>query len=122
MPRNAAQTLRRVAELRTFCLRLPHLPTEAEDALLRRFDALAGTPESVTEADVEVVAAGWRRWWRSGEADRLRAMADRLPPGLVACDRRLASYALAAGAHPPSAVQPSAAGPPPIGIPRVRRS
>jgi hypothetical protein len=102
MSRDAAQTLRRVAELRALCLRLPHLPTEAEAALLQRFDALTGAPESVAEADVEVVAAGWRRWWRSGEIDRLRAMADRLPPRLVACDRRLASYALAAGARPPS--------------------
>jgi len=108
MSRDAAQTLRRVAELRTLCLRLPHLPTEAEAALLRRFDALAGAPEAVTAGDVEVVAAGWRRWWRRGEADRLRAMADRLPPGLVGSDRRLASYALAAGAGAASA--PTASG------------
>jgi len=41
-------------------------------------------------------APGWRRWWSSGDTDRLRAMAARLPAGLIERDRRLLSCARAA--------------------------
>ena len=74
-PGDAARALRTSAALRALCLRLPHVPTSSEVALLRRFDALAAGPDAATGDDVEALAAGWRRWWRAGEIGALRAMA-----------------------------------------------
>ena len=93
---DAATTLRKVSALRALCLQLPHLPTEAEQTLLLRFQALVGAPHTASEDDTEALAAGWRQWWREGRSDALRAMADGLPAGLVERDRRLASYLAAA--------------------------
>ena len=89
---NATAAIRKVSTLRALCLRLPHVPTPAEAELLRRCEALAVSPESATRADVEALAVGWRRWWRLGETERLRAMAARVPAGLIDADRRLATY------------------------------
>ena len=91
-PRDAATVLRKVSALRMLCLRLPHLPTPAEQERLRRFEGLVATPGAATDADIEALAAGWRQWWRDGRGDALRVMAERLPAGLVERDRRLASY------------------------------
>lgn len=93
---DATAAIRKVSALSALCLRLPHLPTPAEMARLRRCEALAASPESATLADVEALAAGWRRWWHRGETERLRAMAARVPAGLINTDRRLAQYACAA--------------------------
>ncbi len=90
------QAIRKVSSLRALCLSLPHVPTPAESARLRRFDELVGQPESATDGDIEALATGWRRWWHLGERERLRAMAARIPAALVAADRRLATYACAA--------------------------
>lgn len=96
MPRDAAAALRAVAALRALCFALPHLPTPVETERLGRFEALMAAPGSATDADVEALAAGWRRWWREGRTDRLVRMARELPVGLVERDRRLASFVLAA--------------------------
>lgn len=95
---DATLAIRKVSALRALCLRLPHLPTPAETERLRRCESLAASPESATTGDVEALAAGWRRWWRRGEAERLRAMAARVPVDLINSDRRLAQYACASGA------------------------
>lgn len=95
---DATVAIRKASALRALCLRLPHVPTPAEAARLRRCEALAVSPESATGADVEALAAGWRRWWHLGETERLRAMAARVPAGLIDTDRRLALYACATGA------------------------
>jgi hypothetical protein len=95
---DATAAIRKVSALRALCLRLPHLPTPAEAARVRRCEALAASPESATSADVEALATGWRRWWHLGETERLRAMAARVPAGLINADRRLALYACASGA------------------------
>jgi len=95
---DATAAIRKVSALNALCLRLPHLPTPAEVARLRRCEALAASPESATIADVEALATGWRRWWRRGETEQLRAMATRVPAGLINADRRLAQYACASGA------------------------
>ncbi|MBI2015069.1 MAG: hypothetical protein HYS77_05975, partial [Candidatus Rokubacteria bacterium] len=63
-PPDVSTTLRKVSALRALCLRLPHLPTPGEQALLRRFEALVAAPETAIDADIEALAAGWRRWWR----------------------------------------------------------
>ena len=94
--RDVASTLRAVAGLRALCRSLPHLATPAERERLRRFEALSTAPDSVTEDDIEVLAVGWERWWRSGQLNRIVAMAATLPAGLVERDRRLASFLLAA--------------------------
>ena len=94
--RDVATTLRTVAALRTLCLRLPHLPTPTEAERLRRFEAMAESPESATDENIETIAVGWRRWWRAGQAERLRQMAKKLPEELIESDRRLASYRRAA--------------------------
>jgi len=95
---DATTAIRKVSALRALCLRLPHLPTPAEATRLRRCEALEVSPESATTADLEALATGWRRWWHLGETERLRAMAARVPAGLINSDRRLALYACAAGA------------------------
>ena len=91
--RDVAATLRRVAALRSLCLELPHLPTPAESARLRRFDVLVRTPRTAVDEDIEAIAAGWRGWWRAGEHGRLVEMAEALPVHLIDADRRLAMYA-----------------------------
>lgn len=88
--------LRKASALRALCLSLPHVPTPTEIARLRRFEELIARPESATAADIEALAAGWRRWWRQGVVTRLHLMATRVPPALVDADRRLATYACAA--------------------------
>lgn len=95
---DATAAIRKASALRALCLRLPHLPTPAEVARLRRCEALAASPESANTADVEALAAGWRSWWRLGETGRLHAMAVRVPTALINSDRRLAQYACASGA------------------------
>jgi hypothetical protein len=95
---DATAAIRKVSALSALCRRLPHLPTPAEMARLRRCEALAASPELATIADVEALAVGWRCWWRQDEIERLRAMAARVPAGLINTDRRLAQYACAAGA------------------------
>ncbi len=99
-PRDVAARLRRVAALRTLCLGLPHVPTPSELERLRRFEALVSAPATATEGDIDALAAGCRRWWREGRVDRLAALIDRLPGGLVERDRRLASFAVAARQAP----------------------
>ena len=96
-----AERLATVSALRALCLRLPHIPTPTELALLRRFDALVDRPETATERDVDALVAGWSRWWREGRTAELSAMAARLDPALVDSDRRLASYAVAARVRGP---------------------
>lgn len=87
--RDVSATLRKVSALRALCLRLPHLPATAEREHLRRFDALVVAPRTATESDLEALAAGWRLWWRAGQHRRLLTMAESLPEGIVARDRRL---------------------------------
>ena len=109
--RDVATTLRRVAALRALCLGLPHVPTPAESALLRRFEVLARTPQAAVEADVEAIAAGWHAWWRGGEHRRIVEMVASLPVSLVDGDRRLATYADASrrsSGRPESAGSPAA--------------
>lgn len=94
--RDVAETLRKVAELRRFCLKLPHLETPAERRRLERCEALATAPGAASPEDIDALAEGWTRWWRQGEAARILAMAARLPATLIAADRRLASLLAAA--------------------------
>lgn len=94
--RDVAETLRKVAELRRFCLKLPHLETPAERRHLARFAKLTAAPSAVTADDVDALAAGWSRWWRQSEVARIGAMAALLPRELIATDRRLATLAEAA--------------------------
>lgn len=101
--------LRTVSALRALSLRLPHVPTPAEIALLQDFDALAGMPERATERDVEALAAGWARWWREGRTTELREMTRRVDPALINSDRRLASFAVAC--LPPPGPEPTANAP-----------
>jgi hypothetical protein len=90
--RDVSATLRKVSALRALCLRLPHVPTPAEQERLRRFEALDAAPRAATGADIEALAAGWRRWWLSGRSDLLLAMARKLPAALEERDLRLAGY------------------------------
>jgi len=92
-----ARAIQKASALRSLCQSLPHLPTPADIARLRRFDELVAQPESATGSDLDALATGWRRWWRQGDTERLRAMAARVPVALLAADRRLATYACAAG-------------------------
>jgi len=94
-----ARAIRKASALRSLCLSLPHVPTPAEVGRLRRFDELVAQPESATAGDLEALATGWRRWWRQGDTERLRLMAARVPGALLDADRRLATYACAAGAR-----------------------
>lgn len=87
----------KVAALRALCLSLPHLGTPAETKRLVRFEQLVGEPSAATAADVEALVAGWRQWWREGRVSEIAAMAVSLPADLVQGDRRLATYATAAG-------------------------
>jgi len=96
---DAATAIRKVSALRALCLRLPHVPTPAELARLQRFGELVSAPESASTDDIELLAAGWRRWWCQGETSRLRAMAAYVPASLVQSDRRLALYACVAAAR-----------------------
>lgn len=95
-------TLRKVAELRRLCLRLPHLATPAERRRLQRFEGLAVAPGAATPEDLDALADGWMRWWRKDDRARILAMAEGLPSALIAADRRLASL-LEAARRPPGA-------------------
>ena len=90
------RAIRRASALRALGLSLPHVPTPAEIARLRRFDELVARPESATDADIEALVTGWRSWWHQRDTERLRTMAPRVPATLVDADRRLATYACAA--------------------------
>jgi len=95
-PRDADGALRAASGLRELFGALPYLPTEAEMQRLRRFECLTESPGSADRNDVEVLVAGWRRWWRNGMIKDLVTMAGRLPPDIVEHDRRLQSYLEAA--------------------------
>ncbi len=97
-PGDVEATLRKVAALRSLCLRLPHLPTPEEEAQLARFDALAVTPHLVTDADADrkALAAGWRRWWRNGQVKALLEMTHTVPEALLEQDRSLQTLRMAA--------------------------
>ena len=84
-----------VSALRILGLRLPHVPTPAEIARLKRFDPLVAAPENATARDVAALVVGWARWWREGRTTELSEMARRLDAALIASDRRLASFAAA---------------------------
>ena len=102
-PREAGPTLRTVSALRTLCLSLPHVPTPVEAHRMKRFATLAATPGLAGLEDVETVLAGWRQWWRDGRTGDLLAMATGLAPDVLAQDRRLVTYLLAAReASPPA--------------------
>ena len=96
-----AARLATVSALRALCLRLPHVPTPTETARLRHFDELVEAPEHATERDVEVLVAGWARWWREGRTAELSQMARRVDAALIDSDRRLASFAVACSSFPP---------------------
>jgi hypothetical protein len=86
-----------VSALRMLGLRLPHLATPTELERLKRFEALVQAPANATAGDVEALVAGWSRWWREGQRAELAEMARRLDAALVDSDRRLATFATAAG-------------------------
>ncbi len=94
--RDVAPAIRKVAELRRLCLRLPHLTTAAEEARLARFAVIEATPAIAGPADVDAIGAGWEQWWRAGNAAAITRMAARLPRGIVDADRTLSSLRLAA--------------------------
>lgn len=101
--RDAGPTLRAVSALRTLCASLPHVPTPAEARRLERFATFAVTPGLAGLEDVDTLLAGWRQWWRDGRTGDLLAMASGLAPDLLAADRRLVMYLLAAReASPPA--------------------
>jgi len=95
-PADAESRLRRVAALRTLCRRLPHLPTPAEEAWLRRYEELRSSPHEATLQDTQAVVAGWEALWRSGSPAGILEVARALPPELVAGNRRLQSLLVAA--------------------------
>lgn len=94
--RDAAATLRTVSALRALCLRLPHLPTPAEAERLRRFAWLVKHPQTAAVDDCDALAAGCRQWWRERRWRDIATLARALPPSIVAGDRRLATYSVAA--------------------------
>lgn len=93
---DVATAVRKVSALRSLCLRLPHVPTPAEAKLLQRFEALVAAPERATAGDVDVTAAGWRRWWRAGRHAELLEMKLRLPPDVIDSGSELPLLAQAA--------------------------
>lgn len=95
-PADAESRLRRAAALRTLCRRLPHLPTPAEEARLRRYEELRRAPHEATLQDTPAVVAGWEALWRSGSPAGILEVGRALPPELVARDRRLQSLLVAA--------------------------
>jgi len=107
-PPDVTRALRTASALRSLCLALPHLPTPAEARRLTRFERLTASPAAAGRDDTEALCAGWRRWWRDGRVEDLRAMASATPRAIVDRDRWLASYATAAriatdpGGTPPS--------------------
>jgi hypothetical protein len=94
-----------VSALRLLGLRLPHVATPTELARLERFEALVRAPENATAGDVEALVAGWSRWWREERTAELANMARRLDATLVDSDRRLATFATAAGGGQAPALQ-----------------
>jgi hypothetical protein len=97
---DAAPALRRAAQLRTLCLRLPHAPTPLERERLERFAVIETAPHLATADDAEALVAGWRRWWREQRIEPLCEMVRRTPAALIEADRRLAALALAAARRP----------------------
>lgn len=93
---DVARTLRKVSGLRSVCLRLPHLPTPAEAGLLQRFEAIVTAPARATAGDVDVIAAGWHRWWRAGKHVELLEMELRLPSDVIDSGSKLLLLAQAA--------------------------
>jgi hypothetical protein len=86
-----------VSALRMLGLRLPHVATPMELERLKRFEALVQAPENATGGDIEALVTGWSRWWREERTAELANMALRLDAALVDSDRRLATFATAAG-------------------------
>ena len=95
-PADVAPALRKAAQLRALCLRLPHAPTPVERERLDRFMVLTAAPHLATTADADAIAAGWRLWWREQRLEPLREMVRRMPAALIETDRRLVTLAFAA--------------------------
>jgi hypothetical protein len=86
-----------VSALRSLCLQLPHVATPAEVDRWQRFESLVAAPEHATEHDIEALVTGWSGWWREGRRAELAGMARRLDAAVIDADRRLATFAIAAG-------------------------
>ena len=96
LKRSVGETLMTISALRRLCLALPHAPTPYEARQLQRFQRLHQDVAPLNTADIEPLRAGLRHCWRHGDAKALREMIARIPADLLARDRWLQSFAVAA--------------------------
>lgn len=71
------RALRKAAALRNLCLRLPHIPSEHERALVAELAAFARG--DTVECSDAALAAGLREAFRRRDAALVRAVAGRVP-------------------------------------------
>jgi len=89
-PRAVDRAIRKVAELRALCRRLPHVPTPAEIQKLTEFDAFRSGRSAA--CSLAAVRAGFRAAWAARDYATIVSLAGKLPGEMLRADAAILTY------------------------------
>ncbi len=89
-PSAVDRAIRKVAELRALCRRLPHVPTPAEMRQLGEFESFRAGRSAV--CSLAAVRAGFRAAWASRDYATIVSLAGRMPADMLRTDAAILTY------------------------------